>query len=63
MDGRAPDSRDRRASFSQVSAGVGSGMAATKLLWSTLFVAALGKDLGGEPKKDGPLVPTSLGLV
>ena len=63
MDGRAPDSRDRRASFSQVSAAVGSGMAATGLLLSTLFVAALGKDLGGKPKKDGPLVATSLGLV
>ena len=61
--GWALDSGDRRASFSQVSAGVRSGMAATKLLSTTLFVVALGKELGREPIKDGPLVSTSLGLV
>ena len=36
---------------------------ATKLLSTTLFVVALSQDIGGEGRKDGPLVSTSLGLV
>ena len=36
---------------------------ATKLLWSTLFVAAFSQHIAEEQQKDGPLVSTSLGLV